>query len=201
MMNLILSPPRDLILLTARSIFPDRLSMISEPSIRNFRQCSHRHGLEDAEDIALRILAVSQPPHARYLGFGLDDLPVVVGYGLERLVDRLDPDGADISLDAIASAGLLASQDPAVNSHLLPGAGPHQPVIEGAIPLLDLPAEYTPVEGGGALRVVGVDFKMNYSGHVSIIGASGGYRFPSGCRAGQQAAGIVDWICQAPAKL
>jgi hypothetical protein len=27
-----------------------------------------------------------------------------------------------------------------------------------------------------------VDFKMNYSGHVAIIGAVGGYRFLSGCR-------------------
>lgn len=140
---------------------------------------SHRHrcGLEDAEDVALRVLAVSQPPYALNLAFGLDDLPLFVGYSLEGLVDGLDADGADISLDAVARPRSLASQNAAIYSHLLSGAGPHQPVIEGAIPLLDLPAEYSTVEGGGALRVVGMDFKMNYSWHVSIIGAGGGYRF------------------------
>ena len=146
--------------------------------------CSHRHGLQDAEDIALRVLAVGQPAHARYLRFRLDDLSLVGGHSLEGQVDGLDPDGADISLDAVAGPRFLASQNAAVYSHLLPGAGSDQPVIEGAIPLGDLPAEYAPVEGGGALRVVGMDFKMNYSGHTTIIGAGGGYRFLSGGRLG-----------------
>ena len=59
--------------------------------------------------------------------------------------------------------------------------------IEGAIPLGDLPAEYAPVECGGALRVIGMDLKMNYSGHVAIIGAVGGYRFLLGRRFTQRA--------------
>ena len=145
---------------------------------------SHRRGLEDAEDIALSVLAVSQPPHARYLRFGLDDLALVGGHCLERLIDGLDPDGADISLDTVAGPRPLASQNAAVYSHLFPGAGHDQPVIEGAIPLGDLPAEYASVECGGALRVFGMDFKMNYSWHVYIIGAGGGYRFLSGGRRG-----------------
>ena len=87
-------------------------------------------------------------------------------------------------LDAVARPRPLPSQNAAVYSHLLPGAGPHQPVIEGAIPLRYLPAEYTAIECGGALRVVGMDFKMNYSGHISIIGAVGGYRFLLGCGRG-----------------
>src|SRR5690606_22369476 len=130
----------------------------------------HRLGLEDAEDIALRVLAVGQPPHARYLCFRLDDLSLVIGHRCERLVDGLDPDGADISLDAVAGPRFLASQNAPVCSHLLPGAGHDQPVIEGAVPLVDLPAEYTAVECGGAPRIVGVDFKMNYPGHVTVLG-------------------------------
>jgi len=120
-----------------------------------FSSYTHRHGIgpKDAEDIALRVLAISQRSHARYLRFGLDDLPLVGGHSRERLVDGLDLDGADISLDAVAGPRFLASQN-AVVSHLFPGAGHDQPVIEGAIPLPYLPAEYAPVEGGGALRIV-----------------------------------------------
>ena len=186
MMNLIFSPPRDLILLTARSILSDSLSH-DRPALRSpFPSSLHGHGhrLEDAEDIALRVLAVGQPPHARNLLLGLDDLPPVVGYSREGPVNGLDPDGADISLNTVAGPRFLASQNAPVYSHLLTGAGPHKPVIEGAVPLPDLPAEYVPIESGGALRIVGVDFKMNYSGHSSIIGAVGGYRFLSGCRMG-----------------
>ena len=40
----------------------------------------------------------------------------------------------------------------------------------------------TPPSPTAGLRVVGVDFKMNYSGHVFLIGAVGGYRFLSGGR-------------------
>jgi len=138
---------------------------------------SHRCRFEDAEDIALGVLAVGQPSHARYLRLGLDDLPLIGVHSLEGLVDGLDPDSADISLDAVAGPRSLASKNAAVYSHLLPGAGHDQPVIKGAIPLPDLPAENATVECGGALRVVGMDFKMNYSGHISIIGAGGGYRF------------------------
>jgi hypothetical protein len=144
--------------------------------------CSHRRGLKNAEDIALSVLAVGQPSHARYLRFWLDDLSLVVGYSLECLVDGFDTDGANVSLDAVAGPRPLALQNAAIYSHLLPGAGPYQPVIEGTIPLLDLPVEYAPVECGGALWIIGVDFKMNYSGHVSINGGSGGYRFPSDLR-------------------
>ncbi len=127
------------------------------PALRSpYSICSHQHGhrLENAEDIAFRVFAVSQPAHARYLRLGLDDLSLVGGHSLERQVDGLDSYGADISLDAVAGPRFLASQNAAVYSHLLSGAGHDQPVIEGAVPLLDLPSEYAPVEGGGALRAV-----------------------------------------------
>jgi len=53
----------------------------------------------------------------------------------------------------------VAHKNAAIYSHLLPGAGHNQPVIEGAIPLIDLPDEYAITECGGALRVVGMYFK------------------------------------------
>ena len=89
MMNLIFSPPRDLILLTARSILSDSLSH-DRPALRSpFPSSLHGHGhrLEDAEDIALRVLAVGQPADSRNLLFWLDDLPLVVGYSHKGLVD------------------------------------------------------------------------------------------------------------------
>jgi len=52
----------------------------------------------------------------------------------------------------------VAHKNAAIYSHLLPGAS-YQPVIEGAIPLIDLPDEYAITECGGALRVVGMYFK------------------------------------------
>src|SRR5262249_52770220 len=82
----------------------------------------------------------------------------------DGLVDRIDADG----VGRAGNRSVLAQQS-AVDAGFLVIACADHPILHGAWPLLELPAEGFLVKGSGAVGIARWDFKVNDAGHGSLL--------------------------------
>src|SRR5579863_4180667 len=130
-----------------------------EPGVTRIELVSRCVGLQDAEGVALRILAVSQVAdagnhHLRRNHFAAGGLDVLYGF-----IERRGVDGVDR-----AGARKAAAQYPAVDAWRV-GARGNEPIVLRTLPFVDFPAKYLAIEHRGTIGIVRGNFKVNDSRH------------------------------------
>jgi hypothetical protein len=121
-----------------------------------------RIALHHSEDVAFGILAVREPAYSGNGHLWDGDQSTASQNSFDRLINIRDADGVDTRLIRITT-----THQAAVYPRLWRLPGGNRPVLHGAGPFGDLPAEDGVVKSDSSLWILCGNFKMNWSWHKS----------------------------------